>query len=291
MSASFPSTRALPGQRATTSRSGVGNAEANGVEQQPAPLVVRDLNVAYHTKVVVWDADFDAPAGQLVAIVGPNGAGKSTLLKAALGLVPVASGSVRFFGLPYRAARHRVAYVPQRESVDWDFPVSAIDVVAMGLYRRLGWCLPVRRKHLELARVALAKVGLADYASRQISQLSGGQQQRVFLARALAQDADLYLMDEPFASVDAATERAIVEVLRDLRSRGRTVVCVHHDLPTVPEYFDHVALLNMRVVAQGAVGETFTAENLRKTYGARLTLLEEAAQAVERARLSQQHRA
>jgi manganese/zinc/iron transport system ATP- binding protein len=256
----------------------------------PLPLEVRDLNVAYQGKVVVWDADFDAPAGQLVAIVGPNGAGKSTLLKAALELIPRASGSVQFFGRPYREARHRVAYVPQRESVDWDFPVSALEVVAMGLYRRIGWCRPVRRAEREQARAALAQVGLADLAQRQISQLSGGQQQRVFLARALAQDADLYLMDEPFASVDAATERAIVDVLRDLRARGRTCVCVHHDLPSVPEYFDHVALLNMRLVAQGPVNEVFTAENLRKTYGARLTLLEEAAQAVERARVQARHR-
>lgn len=254
------------------------------------PLAVRDLNVAYQTKVVVWDADFDAPPGKLVAIVGPNGAGKSTLLKATLGLIPIASGSVRFFGVPYKQARHRVAYVPQRESVDWDFPVSAVDVVAMGLYRKLGWCRPVGRAEREQARAALGKVGLGEYADRQISQLSGGQQQRVFLARALAQEADLYLMDEPFASVDAATERAIVDVLRALRSEGKSVVCVHHDLPTVPEYFDHVALLNMRVVAQGPVGTTFTQENLRKTYGARLTLLEEAAQAVERARVSAQHR-
>ena len=256
----------------------------------PLPLEVRDLNVAYNGKVVVWDVDFDAPPGQLIAIVGPNGAGKSTLIKAALELIPRASGSVRFFGHPYRDARHRVAYVPQRESVDWDFPVSALEVVTMGLYRRIGWCLPVRRRQRDQALAALVKVGLADYAHRQISQLSGGQQQRVFLARALAQDADLYLMDEPFASVDAATERAIVEVLRDLRARGKTCVCVHHDLPTVPEYFDHVALLNMRIVAQGPVNEIFTAENLRKTYGARLTLLEEAAQAVERARVQAQHR-
>jgi manganese/zinc/iron transport system ATP- binding protein len=253
-------------------------------------LEVRDLNVAYGSKVVVWDADFDAPAGRLVAIVGPNGAGKSTLLKAVLELIPRASGSVRFFGRPYREMRHRVAYVPQRETVDWDFPVSAIEVVAMGLYRSIGWCLPVGRRHRATAGAALAKVGLADYAERQISQLSGGQQQRVFLARALAQDADLYLMDEPFASVDAATERAIVDVLRELRSRGKTAVCVHHDLPTVPEYFDHVALLNMRVVAQGPVPEVFTTDNLRKTYGARLTLLEEAAQAVERARVQAAHR-
>jgi manganese/zinc/iron transport system ATP- binding protein len=256
----------------------------------PLPLEVRDLNVAYQSKVVVWDADFDAPAGKLVAIVGPNGAGKSTLLKAALGLVPMASGSVKFFGRPYAEVRHRVAYVPQRESVDWDFPVSAVEVVAMGLYRQLGWCRPVRRRQRDQARAALVQVGLGDYADRQISQLSGGQQQRVFLARALVQEADLYLMDEPFASVDAATERTIVQVLRDLRTRGRTVVCVHHDLPTVPEYFDHVALLNMRVVAQGPVVDIFTAENLGKTYGARLTLLEEAAQAVQRARVTAQHR-
>jgi manganese/zinc/iron transport system ATP- binding protein len=263
------------------------NAESS--RDNAIPLRVRDLNVAYQTKVVVWDADFDAPPGQLVAIVGPNGAGKSTLLKAVLDLVPRASGSVRFFGQPYRLSRHRVAYVPQRESVDWDFPVSAAEVVAMGLYRRIGWCLPVRRAHRAAAETALAKVGLLDFAGRQISQLSGGQQQRVFLARALAQEADLYLMDEPFASVDAATERAIVEVLRELRAHGKTVVCVHHDLPTVPEYFDQVALLNMRVVAQGPVSEVFTPDNLRKTYGARLTLLEEAAQAVERARVQVAH--
>jgi manganese/zinc/iron transport system ATP- binding protein len=259
--------------------------------REALPLSIRDLNVAYQTKVVVWDADFDAPPGKLVAIVGPNGAGKSTLLKAALDLIPIASGSVQFFGQPYRKVRHRVAYVPQRETVDWDFPVSAVDVVAMGLYRKLGWCLPVRRRHKDQACAALAQVGLADFAERQISQLSGGQQQRVFLARALAQKADLYLMDEPFASVDAATERAIVEVLHRLRDEGKTVVCVHHDLPTVPEYFGHVALLNMRVVAQGPVETTFTSENLHKTYGPRLTLLEEAAQAVERARVSQQHQA
>ena len=256
----------------------------------PAPLVIRDLNVAYQQKVVVWDADLDAAAGRLMAIVGPNGAGKSTLLKAALGLLPVASGSVKFFGADYKKVRHRVAYVPQRESVDWDFPVSALEVVAMGRYRALGWCRPVGRKVKEQARVALDQVGLADYSQRQISQLSGGQQQRVFLARALVQQADLYLMDEPFASVDAATEQAILLVLRALRDQGKTVVCVHHDLGSVPDYFDDVALLNMRLVQQGPVSECFTAENLRKTYGARLTLLEEAARAVERARILPQHK-
>ncbi|MGH7945537.1 MAG: metal ABC transporter ATP-binding protein [Opitutaceae bacterium] len=249
---------------------------------EPTPLSIRGLNVAYQRKVVVWDLDLAVPPRCAMAIVGPNGAGKSTMLKAALELVPRASGRVLFFGQPFEGVRGRVAYVPQRETVDWDFPVSATDVVAMGLYRRIGWFRRVRGAHRRQAREALAHVGLGDYADRQISQLSGGQQQRVFLARALVQDADLYLMDEPFASVDAATERAIVAILRELRSRGKTIVCVHHDLQTVPEYFDHVALINMRIVAQGPVGTTFTAENLRKTYGAKLSLLDEAVQAALR---------
>ncbi|MDX2080126.1 MAG: ABC transporter ATP-binding protein [Terrimicrobiaceae bacterium] len=241
-----------------------------------APLQIRSLSVAYQRKLVLWDVDAVVQPGRTTAIVGPNGAGKSTLIRAALGLIPSAAGEVLFFGRPYAESRPRVAYVPQRESVDWDFPVNARDVVAMGLYRRIGWCLPVRSRHRKLAEDALADVGLADFARRQISQLSGGQQQRVFLARALAQRADLYLMDEPFSSVDAATEQAILEVLRRLKGEGRTVVCVHHDLDTVGDYFDDVILLNMRVVAAGSVAETFTKENLRKTYGARLSLLDEA---------------
>jgi manganese/zinc/iron transport system ATP- binding protein len=190
---------------------------------------------------------------------------------------------VEFWGERYRRARSRVGYVPQRESVDWDFPVSALDVVCMGRYRRIGWFRPVTGVHKRAARACLERVGMGDYADRQISQLSGGQQQRVFLARALAQEADLYFMDEPFAGVDAATERAIVGVLRELRGEGKTVIAVHHDLQTVPEYFDDVILLNMRVVAAGPVGEVFTRENLHKTYGGRLTLLSEAAEAVARA--------
>ena len=189
-------------------------------------------------------------------------------------LIPRASGQVRFFGEPYQKQRHRVGYVPQRESVDWDFPVSALDVVVMGLYRKVGWCLPVLPRHRKTALAALARVGMADYAHRQIRRLSGGQQQRVFLARALVQDADLYLMDEPFTGVDAATERAIVEILRELRALGKTALVVHHDLQTVTEYFDEVILLNMRLVATGSVESVFTTDNLRKTYGGRLMLLE-----------------
>ena len=253
-------------------------------EEHPAdaPLTVHDMTVAYHRKPVLWDIDLDIPEGKLIGIVGPNGAGKSTLIKACLDLIPKASGKVRIYGRPYAKQRKLVGYVPQRETVDWDFPVSALDVVAMGTYGRIGWCLPVTRKHKATALAALERVGMAEFARRQISQLSGGQQQRVFLARALVQEASLYLMDEPFAGVDAATEKAIVDLLRGLRAAGRTVLAVHHDLQTVPEYFDHVMLLNMRIVASGPTEEVFTAENLQKTYGGRLTLLDEAANALAR---------
>lgn len=244
---------------------------------------VHDVTVAYHRRPVLWDVDVLLPAGRLIAVIGPNGAGKSTLLKAILGLVPIASGRIEVFGQPLARVRSQVGYVPQRETVDWDFPVDALGVVLMGTYGRLGWVRrPGRREH-ETARAALAQVGMESFASRQISQLSGGQQQRVFLARALAQEADLYFMDEPFAGVDAATERAIVELLRNLRDQGRTVICVHHDLQTVGEYFDHVLLLNMRVVAAGPAATTLTRDNLHKTYGGRLTLLAEASEAVARA--------
>lgn len=240
-----------------------------------SPLSIDDMTVAYHRKPVLWDIDFDAIPGSLTAIVGPNGAGKSTLIKAALDLVPRASGRVQFYGKPYRKQRSKVGYVPQRESVDWDFPVSALDVVCMGLYHKIGWFRRVTRRFRNLGRDALDRVGMADYAERQISQLSGGQQQRVFLARALAQDAELYLMDEPFVGVDAATERAIVEILRELQSQGKTALVVHHDLQTVTEYFDEVLLLNMRLVAAGPTAEVFTEENLRRTYGGKLALLDQ----------------
>jgi manganese/zinc/iron transport system ATP- binding protein len=243
-----------------------------------APLSIHDMTVAYHRKPVLWDIDYNAPASQLIAIVGPNGSGKTTLIKAVLDLVPKVSGRVLIFGEAYGKQRSRVGYVPQRESVDWDFPISAQQVVAMGLYHKIGWFRPVTRQFRQAALEALDRVGMADFAQRQISQLSGGQQQRVFLARALAQDADLYLMDEPFAGVDAATERAIVAILHELRSAGKTVLAVHHDLPTVPEYFDHVLLLNMRLVACGPVNEVFTHDNLRKTYGGKLALLDQVGQ-------------
>ena len=248
------------------------------------PLSIHDMTVAYHRKPVLWDVDFDAPEGRLIGIVGPNGAGKSTLLKAALDLVPKVSGRVLIYGKPYRQQRRLVAYVPQRETVDWDFPVSALDVVTMGTYSSIGWLKPVRRRHKQAAMHALNQVGMADFANRQIRQLSGGQQQRVFLARALVQDAHIYFMDEPFAGVDAATEAAIISLLRTLRSSGKTVLAVHHDLETVGPYFDYVMMLNMRVVAVGPTNEVFNRDNLQKTYGGRLTLLDEAAEALGRER-------
>ena len=248
----------------------------------PVPLSVRDLTVAWYRKPVIWDVDLEVQPGQLVGVVGPNGAGKSTLLKAIMDLVPKASGRVEVFGRSYRQSRSRVGYVPQRESVDWDFPISVLDVVTMGLYGKIGWCMPVRRKHRDIALQALERVGISELAHRQISQLSGGQQQRTFLARALVQDADLYLMDEPFAAVDAATEKAIVEILREMRQAGKTALVIHHDLHTVPEYFDSLVLLNMRVVASGPTKDVFTRENLERTYGGRLTLLDEATEAMRR---------
>ncbi len=244
------------------------------------PLSIHDMTVAYGHKPVLWDIDLDIPEGKLVGVLGPNGAGKSTLIKAVLDLVPRASGQVTVYDRPYKKNRSVVGYVPQRESVDWDFPVSALDVVTMGRYGLIGWCLPVTRGHKKAGLEALDRVGMADYAHRQISQLSGGQQQRVFLARALAQEARLYFMDEPFAGVDAGTEKTIVAILRDLQKQGKTTLVVHHDLQTVPDYFDYVILLNMRVVAHGPTETTFTRENLLKTYGGKLTLLDEAAEAL-----------
>ncbi len=244
-----------------------------GINMSRNAIEVEDLTVAYGEKPVLWDVDITVPSGVLMAIVGPNGAGKTTLIKAILNLVNTAAGQVLIYGKPYSKQRHLVGYVPQRGSVDWDFPTNVKDVVMMGRYGALGWMKRPGKKELEMALGALEKVGMARYAERQISQLSGGQQQRVFLARALVQDAQVYLMDEPFQGVDATTERAIVSLLQELRAAGKTVVVVHHDLQTVPEYFDWTALLNVRLIASGPVEEAFTEENLRLTYGGRVSFL------------------
>lgn len=235
-----------------------------------SPLALRGVTVSYGEKPAVFSADATFPAGAMSAIIGPNGAGKSTLLKAALGVAPTLAGSVTAFGVDVDAARARIAYVPQRASVDWDFPTSVLDVVRMGLYREAGLFGRLSGALGARAREALERVGMSDFAARQIGQLSGGQQQRAFLARALAQNADLYLLDEPFAGVDAATERAIIAVLKALKAEGKSVIAVHHDLATVRDYFDHVLLLNVRRIAEGPVATTFTAETLQATYGGRL---------------------
>jgi manganese/zinc/iron transport system ATP- binding protein len=258
----------------------VAQSSSKSSNGSPPALEIHDMTVAYHRKPVLWDVDLVVPEGKLVGIVGPNGAGKTTLIKAALGLLPLASGKVEIYGRPYWEQRAIVGYVPQRESVDWDFPVTVRDVVLMGTYGRLGWFRRPGRAEHEVAARCLAEVGMSDFANRQIRQLSGGQQQRVFLARALAQEARVYFMDEPFSGVDAATEAAIISLLQTLRAAGKTVFVVHHDLQTVRSYFDYVILLNLRLVACGPTDTTFTPQNLHETYGGRLTILDEAAEAV-----------
>ena len=252
------------------------------MEEHPSdiPIAVHDLTVSYNRKPVLWDVDINVPKGKLVAIIGPNGAGKSTLLKSILHLIPIASGSVKIYGGTFKKKKHLIGYVPQRESVDWSFPVNALDTVVMGMYRKIGWCLPVLRRHKDFAMECLRRVGMEDFYNRQISQLSGGQQQRVFIARALAEKAEIFLMDEPFAGEDARTERAIVTLLKEISSSGNTVLAVHHDLNTVREYFDHVILLNLRIIDSGSPNLVLTEENLRRTYGGRLTLLDKAATAL-----------
>jgi manganese/zinc/iron transport system ATP- binding protein len=239
-----------------------------------APLTVKNLTVAYQKQPVLRNVSFDIPEGKLIGIVGPNGAGKSTLIKGILGLTPKVSGEVAIYGKPYKEQRKLIGYVPQRESVDWDFPTNALDVVTMGRYGHLGWFRRPGRKEKELAMNCLRHVGMENFTDRQISQLSGGQQQRIFLARALAQDARLYFMDEPFAGVDARTEKAIITLLHELRQQGKTVLVVHHDLNTVRQYFDWLILLNVSLMGIGKTEDLFTRENLQHTYGGKLVMFD-----------------
>jgi len=245
-------------------------------------LEVHDLTVTYGRKPVLWGVDFTLPAGCIAGIVGPNGAGKSTLLKTIMGLIPPSSGYVKLFDRPLDDVRARVSYVPQRESVDWDFPVSVLDVVLMGRYGKVGLLRNTGARDRAIASECLDQVGMTAYAKRQISQLSGGQQQRVFLARALAQEADIYFMDEPFAGVDAATEKAIIELLREMASKGKTIVVVHHDLQSARSYFDWIVLLNMHLVAAGPTDQAFTDETVQQAYGGRLNLLSQVGDVMEK---------
>lgn len=244
------------------------------VVQTPNPTVeVHNLTVTYRDKPAIWNIDFTIPEAVLGGIIGPNGAGKSTVLKAVMGLVPLSSGNAYIFGKPLSEVRQRVSYVPQRESVDWDFPASALDVVLMGRYGKRSLFSRLNSSDRDIAMDCLSKVQMRDFAHRQIAQLSGGQQQRIFIARALAQEADLYLMDEPFAGIDAATENAILELLSTMRSEGKTILVVHHDLQSAYEYFDWIVMLNTRLVASGPKEEVFNAELLSEAYGGKLTML------------------
>ncbi|MCE7057526.1 metal ABC transporter ATP-binding protein [Algoriphagus sp. AGSA1] len=236
-------------------------------------LEIHDLTVSYDQTPVLWNVDLSLPMGKLIGILGPNGAGKSTLIKAIMGLVPSTAGHVKLFDRELKEVRSRISYVPQRESVDWNFPASVLDVVMMGTYGKLGLFRRPGKKEKNIAMECLEKVGMQSFVGRQISELSGGQQQRVFIARALAQEADLYLMDEPFAGVDMATETAIFQLLREMTTAGKTVVVVHHDIHSAMNYFDWIIMLNLHLVASGPKTDVVTEELLRKTYGGKLNLL------------------
>ena len=246
--------------------------QTSKVTHSDSSLKVQGLTVSYGDKIAIFSVDANFPTASMSAIIGPNGAGKSTLLKSVIGVQSKLSGKIQIFGNPIENNLKKIAYVPQRVSVDWDFPTNVIDVVQMGLYRQVGLLGRMRGKQTNIAMECLDRVGMADLWQQQIGQLSGGQQQRVFLARALAQDAEIYLLDEPFSGVDAATERAIIDVLKSLKSKNKSVIAVHHDLATVRDYFDYVLMINIKTIAEGFINETFTNENLQSTYGGKLEL-------------------
>jgi len=242
--------------------------------QVPNPIIeVHDLTVSYDSKPVLWNIDFSLREGSLTGIIGPNGAGKSTLLKSVMNLIEPQSGYVKVYDKSIDEVRNRISYVPQRESVDWDFPASVMDVVLMGRYRRRKWLQRFTKDDKKIAEESLEKVGMAAFKNRQIAQLSGGQQQRVFLARALCQETDLYLMDEPFAGVDAATEESILQLLLQMAKEGKTLLIVHHDLETAFKYFDWMVMLNTRLIASGPAKDLMTEELIQETYGGKLPLL------------------
>ncbi len=259
------------------------------IKIENAPLIIENISMRYHHKPVLTDVSFQIPEGKTIAIVGPNGAGKSTLLKGIMGLEPLMSGQALFFGEPLDKKRLAVAYVPQREESDWDFPINVMDVVLMGRHGQLRFWQRPSKADVAIAKQALEQVNMLEFRDRQIVQLSGGQQQRVFLARALAQKASLYLMDEPFAGVDVTTEKAIINLFDELKAKNKTIVCVHHDLNTVGNYFDWVVMINARLVAAGPTEEVLTAENLNKTYGGRLSLLNEMTEKLYRTNLDKVH--
>lgn len=233
-------------------------------------IKINNMTVAYQAQPVIWNVDVSVKTGKLTAILGPNGAGKSSLLNAMLDLIKPVSGDIKFAiqsnWSDFKNVQKYIAYVPQNSSVDWDFPSTVLDVVVMGRYAHLGWLKRPKKSDYKLAEEKLDEVGMLAFKNRQISQLSGGQRQRVFLARALTQEADIYLLDEPLAGVDIKTEKVIMKLLEDLVQQDKTVVVVHHDLQTVEEYFDEVIFLNHEIIAQGSVETSFTEENIQETY-------------------------
>jgi manganese/zinc/iron transport system ATP- binding protein len=253
------------------------------INQVPSPVLeVHDLTVSYDQSPVLWNVDLTLPSGKLIGILGPNGAGKSTLIKSIMGLVKPTSGYVKIFDKTLEEVRNKISYVPQRESVDWNFPASVLDVVMMGTYGKLGLFRRPGKKEKEIAQRSLDQVGMTSFVNRQISELSGGQQQRVFIARALAQEADLYLMDEPFAGVDMATETAIFQLLQEMTSSGKTILVVHHDIHSAMNYFDWIIMLNLHLVGSGPTDQVMTEELLRKTYGGKLNLLTKVSELIRK---------
>ncbi|WP_163582486.1 metal ABC transporter ATP-binding protein [Gracilibacillus saliphilus] len=234
-------------------------------------LSVHNLSVQYQQQKVLENVHLQVPKGSITGIIGPNGAGKSTLMKAILGLVPITEGKVNVLEQPFTQQKDLIGYVPQRSEVDWDFPINALDVVLMGRYKHFKRFRPISKQEKDLAMTFLKEIGMETYANRQISQLSGGQQQRVFLARALAQNTPIYFMDEPFAGVDAATEKMMIQLMKQWKNDGKTVIIVHHDLQTVQEYFDHVLLLNKKTIGCGKTSDVFQPQNIERTYGGSLT--------------------
>jgi len=245
--------------------------------ENKSSIFVSSLTVNYEKTPVLWDLNFSLPSGMLVGIIGPNGAGKSTLFKTLIGTLKPLAGKILFFGQPFKKIRHRIAYVPQRSMVDWSFPVTVLDVVMMGCFGRLGFFKKPKQADRALALNALDRLGILPLADRQISELSGGQQQRVFLARALLQDGDIFLMDEPFAGVDLTTEKIMIDLLKKLKTEGKTILIVHHDLSNISSTFDWVVMLNKSLIASGPVDEVFISENIMRTFGRNDSLLEEVA--------------
>lgn len=235
-------------------------------------VTVNGLSVSYYGNQVVKDISFSFELGKLIGIVGPNGAGKSTLMKAILGLIPRDSGTITFLDQSLKSVRKKIAYVPQRSNIDWDFPILVRDTVLLGTYPKLGLIKRPSKKDREFATECLGMVGMEDFAHRQISELSGGQQQRVFLARALAQEADLFFLDEPFVGIDVASEEVIIKILKDLRNAGKTIFVVHHDLSKVETYFDDLILINKSLYGAGSVEKVFQMDRLKECYNMNIGL-------------------